>query len=211
MNVILAEKNMDYYICDISANNTMISYNCSDNVNLLLIVSTEFGNIIELDDLTVDRIKNINDFENEYPVCEGKWINFFKRETDSFKAYRIERTPYQYAIYACRYNSESDELTIYVDNANQCSISACIKSEIQRKKKPVRKGFFKKKVADIEYAEIRIDEVPGYKDGALYYTYDGFNYKYPISKKMLGKSFKVNLYNGNSPIIKSSGMGYTLG
>jgi hypothetical protein len=63
-----------------------------------------------------------------------------------------------------------------------------------------------KKVTNEEtpFYQIQIEHIPGYEDGNIFYTFRDANYKIPVTKEMLGKTFLVKRYNGKAPEFSSA-------
>lgn len=182
-----------------------------------LIIRGEFGANIQF---TVEEKALMERHANEQ-IFSGKEIRYASDRYFAFQKkgyvnnYTITSRPAKYAVFCCVYDPAADTCKLYVPNdacQYQCDVSAGI--EVQIKRRVVKQGFLGRltgRQVEGDSFLVEIPGIPGYTDGSLQYTFDGCNYRYPITKAMLGKAVSIPAFQSKPPRIESaSGNGYKI-
>lgn len=123
---------------------------------------------------------------------------------------RLEERAARYAIAACDFDQSMNccKLNLPETNSRYMTVlSISVRYSVRPLVNKVRSGFgFLKKWTDEEthFYQVRIENVPGYEVGSIYYTFQGTPYRIPITSAMLGKTFLVKRYNGKAPEFHST-------
>lgn len=101
---------------------------------------------------------------------------------------RQVRQPMQLRVLSYRKTMDGYELFWQCNGENTAYIPCMLEFE-----KSVSKPLLGSLTGKNAHADIRIPAVKEYQDGILYYVLDNQNVKYPITRKMLGREFSVEL------------------
>lgn len=196
-------------------NKNVLTWDCGSSGDYL-IVRGLVGYTINLSEKYEDVLNNVNISElysgREVKIDENLYITLFSGNT-IVKQFNITVCPAAYAVYCCKYDSEADMMQIYIP-ANMIYQTSAIsevgykisklvvkKSLVQRVGEGVKGVFGMKKDEPLTY-KIKIDSISAYENG-LYYGFNGCSFKFPVTKDMLGQTFKVIAYNEEEPFVRA--------
>lgn len=183
----------------------------------IMLIQNPYDKEFEIDDVFIDSLSKLKESEllysDEGVNCNGSVIRMIPNGL--MNSCEIPVRPASYAIYAVKKDKNTDSLCIYIpkNDENKCKVSTEIKILKNRfvPKKNIF-SFFGVKDETPKY-EITIQRVFPYKDGSIYYFFQGndrVTYKYPVTNDMLGKTFTVNDRASMKLMFRSLNSGYQL-
>ena len=209
----------DHHAASVSINNMTLKWsNPSSSDHIIL--RDKYDSYIQFDETIVDKLADIN-FNDllqgiEIQLDHNLYINFLRKQAVNIKSFTVKVSPASYAVFSCEYNVEADICKVYVPN-DACNYQCSVESKVEvliKKDIPEKKGLFAKlqKQSEVkEYYLVRIPQIPGYVDGELYYSFENCKYRYPVTKRMLGKEIPIPSYRSQRPQISgTSGNGYKI-
>lgn len=140
---------------------------------------------------------------------EALLLNHVRYITDGNQL-RLEERAARYAIAACIFDQSLNRCELNLPETNSryiAVLSISVRFRVRPLVNKVRSGFgLLKKWNDEEtpFYQVQIENVPGYEDGSIYYTFRDTPYRIPVTSTMLGKTFLVKRYNGKAPEFHST-------
>lgn len=215
MNFFLNSEYNDTYICEIEENGGIIrwQYKKNSRPDYILIVQTPFSSLIDIDEV-IDSINEGNIeiiVDKVIPITSTISCKLTSVSQGNRGVYNVNVMPATYSVYGCKI--ENEVLTVYDEenkNHNRCNVPAIIEYKIEDNPVSISSGrIFRRTETKYNFSKITVFENKSYTDGVLFYTFDGCEIKFPISKQMLGKPFYVKWYgNTKTPTIRTKNDGY---
>lgn len=217
MIVEIINNDKDHFINEARCNGENFSWSSNMEESHFIIIRSEFGKKLENLDFIAKSLEDSDDIYCDESISASEFLSFslFKRQL--LLARKCTVKPARYSVYVCRYLHNENKLIIYLNDGHQenyCDVASSLDfNVIVERKEQSRSIFdriFSRESFECQYAKVNLigDNNMAYTDGALYYTFEGCKYKYPITKEMLSSGFYVPLFNGNKPIIKSYSSGF---
>lgn len=208
MNVQAIKGDNEHYLLSVSCKDGLLTWktNLYDEA-YVLIVKSDFGRELMPERDFLDDLRKLSRFQEgkETVLSGGMTVFLYKRV--NIIGYSCPQRPARYTLYICSYSGDDNSLTLYTDGLYK-DVASQIRLRLSVKE--VKYGHWwnpkKKTVVCITLSD-GIMPV-GYIDGALYYSFAGMKYRYPITGKMLKNGFKVDSYNGMKPVVESNSMGF---
>ena len=215
MKIALDKNYTNSYICEIEENSGIIRWQYEKNCrpDYVLIVQTPFSSMIDISDIINTIIdSNINIvIDKIIPVSSEISCKITSVSQGIRGVYSVNVMPANYTVYGCK--NENGVLTVFQEeniNRNSCKVSAIIEYKVEDNPISVSTGrLFRKTETKYNFSKITVFENKNYTDGALFYTFDKCELKFPIGKKMMDTPFFVKWFNNSDPpIIRSNHDGF---
>lgn len=217
MLVEIINNDKDHFINEARCNGENFSWSSNMEESHFIIIRSEFGESLENLDFIAKALEDSDDIycDELINVSESVCFSLFKRQL--LLARKCTVKPARYSVYVCKYLHNENKLVVYLNDGHQenyCDVSSSLEFKVTLERTNHRRGFwdnlFSRENTETQYVNIKLigDNNMAYTDGALYYTFEGCKYKYPITKGMLSSGFDVPLFNGKKPIIKSYSSGF---
>lgn len=215
MHVTLDKSFANSYICEIEENSGIIrwQYEKNSRPDYLFIVQTPYSSSIDIDEvinIIVESKVNI-EVNRIVTITSGISCKLISVSQGTRGVHSVNVMPANYSVYGCKI--ENGVLTVFQEenrNHNHCKVSAIIEYKVEDNLVSVTSGkLFRRAEARYNFSKITVFENKNYVDGALYYTFDECEIKFPIGKQMMEKPFFVKWFNNSKPpIIRSSQDGF---
>jgi hypothetical protein len=205
MNITLIDFDASHYATNLTQKGDSLKWE-SVGATHYLMIRDRFGVEIKLTDDDIKQLSQADAITREAQTRSNRCLTLLER--CGINTCPITVKPAAYAIFACELKDGG--LTIY--NPSEacfywCQVSATIRISIE--KAPVEnKGFFNKifsktKQNEQSYYNVSFPQMPDYINDLLCYTYEGCEYKFPITRQMVNKTVLIPDCKGEPPMIKS--------
>ncbi len=215
MYFVLDNKFDNSYICEIEENSGIIRWQYEKNCkpDYVLIVQTPFSSLIDISEV----INEINEsnvnivLDSEIEVSSNISCKLISVSQGNRGVYSVKKMPANYSVYGCIKNDE--EIIVFQEknnNYNHCKVPAIVEYKVEDNPVSISSGkFFRKTETKHYFSKITVYDNKSYIDGALYYTFDECEIKFPIGKQMMDKPFFVKWFNNSkSPIVRTDCDGF---
>ncbi|MDR2713305.1 MAG: hypothetical protein LBB91_09375 [Clostridiales bacterium] len=209
MRFELVDFDKDHYAANIQNSGEMLRWDTRGSTHHL-IIRADFGANISFDaesKTTIEKFDNARIFSQKEIRFDNQGNYFLMLPKSHLNNYRFRISPAAYGVFCCEYDKDTDICRLYLPNEAclyQCNVAASIMISIEKEK--AKKGFWglaKKGSGPTSYI-INIPLIPNYSDGLLYYTYDGYAYQFPVTKRMLNKPLSIPALADKPPLIKAA-------
>ena len=206
MKIELLNFDNNHCATGLTESDNMLKWDASGHTHNL-IIRDDYGTRIEFskaDKLGIEKYETEKILSGE-EFCYTDTRFFVVLPKSYIDNYSFSVNPATYAVFCCEYDSESDICKIYIpsdDCLYQCDVSASV--EVRITKEPLRKKKLFSRAEEKQYYTVNIPNIPGYTDGGLFYSFEGYNYAYPITNAMLGKSIRIPDYDSKPPKIDTT-------
>ena len=215
METRLTGINPEYYIYDLSLKKDgTLRWSSSEATTHSLIIRGEYGSLPRLDEsLLREAITNPQRLlsEQEFRVSNGL-VFLFLRTKELGHAYRLPIVPASYAVCSVAYDRVNEQVSVYQPDASDSDsyvqANATITWRSEQIKSPSGLAKLLKSKQPPAYV-LKLSKPQHYLEGSVYYTFEGSNLRFPVTKEMLDQEFIVQAYNGLSePVIVSDNKGF---
>lgn len=212
------ELNRDFnesFICEIEENGGIVrwQYERNNRPDYVLIVQTPFGALTDISDAVslMNERRVILTLDQTVAVTPEISCRLTTVAQGARGVFNVSVTPAVYSVYGCR--KSDDTLTVYEEenkNHNRCPVSALIEYKADDFPVTIKKNFlWKKNETTYNFTKITLFKNKNYVDGALYYSFEDCDLKFPIGKHLVEKTFYVRWFNNEKrPVIRSGRDGY---
>lgn len=199
------------YISKVSCNNNMLTWISSSEDIYFLIIKSEYDKKLNLADEVKKELEKLKSVRTSEIVKLSPNVSVYLYKKTNLIGYKCTVMPARYSIYICDFNFNSQELTIYYQDKYKTyfDLSDMLRFKVHEIAEQQSGGFFSRFMRRNDdsrkcvFVNLEGDCPVGYSDGSLYYTFEGTDFEYPITKDMLKNGFFVPVYKDKLPDIKS--------
>lgn len=209
MRFELIDFDKDHYASNIQNSGETLKWDTRGSTHHL-IIRADFGAHICFDtgsQAAIEKFATARIFSQKEIRFNNQGSYFLMLPKSHLNIYRYRISPATYGVFCCEYYSDRDTLRLYLPNEAchyQCDVTASVMISIEKEKgKKGLLGLAKKGSNAISYI-VTIPPIPNYRDGLLYYSYDGYAYQFPVTGRMLNKPLNIPALGQKPPLIKAS-------
>lgn len=215
MNICVNKDYAESFIYETDENGGILKWQYEKNIrpDYILIVRTPYGSIIDVDEVVNAVIEtgaelSLDQTVSVTPQISCKLANVAQGSRGVLK---VSVAPAVYSVYGCR---KWDGCLIVFDEQNKnhirCSVPASVEYKIEDTPVAVKTGSIFRRTEEIHnFSKITVFNNKNYVDGALYYTFEDCDIRFPVGRNMLEKPFYVRWFNNRQkPLIRSGRDGY---
>lgn len=188
----------------------------------VLLLRTSLDEEIDIDSETLQ--KSLTGVENnvlsgsEITLSDGKtavWAVDFITLQRNRNSIRLPEKAGNYAVCGCRYDNQSDVLTIYLPDKKSFRYQARVSIEVRYHIEPyriiVKTGIFGRKEERTDFYRVVIGDVhSSYLLENIVYAVEGIPFQFPLTEEMKGKEFLIKTMKGKEPVFRALSAGLEL-
>lgn len=204
MEIMAKPFDAEHHATELVRNKDYLTWKAHGNTHTLMLRAS-FGDALELDEQMMGTLQEAAS-NNTQALLSGSAVplrgdvtaQLIQRKPVPIFSCAIPQAHASYAVFACEVNTQSSAITVYVPNAAckfHCDVPAKVSVSISRHTAMVRTGgWFSKTVEQTVGWVMQISPIVGYDGSGLSYGFDGLDFRYPITRDMLGKPLHIAAY-----------------
>lgn len=204
MEIMAKPFDAEHHATELVRNKDYLTWKAHGNTHTLMLRAS-FGDALELDEQMMGTLQEAAS-NNTQALLSGSAVplrgdvtaQLIQRKPVPIFSCPIPQAHASYAVFACEVNTQSGAITVYVPNAAckfHCDVPAKVSVSISRHTAMVRTGgWFSKTVEQTVGWVMQISPIVGYDGNGLSYGFDGLDFRYPITRDMLGKPLHIAAY-----------------